>query len=66
MHFRRLAKEHIHRQVDRLIAKMRVGKLDALLLRRLSDYRIRAAFALTESVEYIEVFGPNREHIALL
>ena len=66
MHARRLAEQHVERQIDRGVAKVAVGQAQGLLGGRLTHHRIGGALALADGIEIGQPLGRHRQHIALL
>ena len=65
-HFRRFAKEHIEIHVHWLVAEMRIGDDEALLLSRPPDHRKWTTFPLADRGKAIPIVGTYRKHVALL
>ena len=65
-HLRRLAKQHAHGQIDRFGLEVAVAHFQVVLRLGFAHYRVRAALALTQRVEGIQVFRGYCQYVALL
>ena len=66
LHLRRLAEDHVERNVDRRVAEMRVVDDQAPLGIRTADDGVGAAFAGADRIEARKVPGGDRQNVALL
>ncbi len=66
VHARRFAEQHVQRHVDRRVAKVAVGHSQVRLGSRLADDCERAALALADGLEALEVLGADCQYIAFL
>ena len=66
MHLGRFAKQHRHREIDRLIAELAVRHREMMSFCGLTDDRVGAALTLTDGFESRQLIGLHCQHIALL
>ena len=65
-HLGRLAKQHLHLDLDRCVAKLPVGHRQAPIVASHPQHCERTALARAQGAEVFEPLGCNRQHIALL
>ena len=65
-HLRRLAENDIERHVDGRVLELRIRDLEPAVVGRLADDRVRAALALAQRRETLELIRRDDEHVALL
>ncbi len=65
-HLRRLAEQHVHRQVDRGVVEMGVAHDQALLGGGGADHREGRTLTLTDALEQLQLLGRDGEHVTFL
>src|SRR5690606_33809918 len=66
LHFRRLAEQHRHRQIDRVVGEDRVAEAQMFFVGGDADHGEWRALARADVGELLQVFRAHREYIALL
>ena len=66
MHLGRFAKQHRHREINRLITELAVRHREMMSFCGLTDDRVGAALTLTDGFESRQLIGFHGQHITLL
>jgi hypothetical protein len=65
-HFRRLAQQHVHRHVDRLVAEVRIFDRELAIVGGDAEHGEGTALALAQGAEFVEALRRDGQHVALL